>query len=275
MNTALSATNAGIIMLGTKTINRLGLGTNRLTDTPESHELLLRARELGVNFIDTAYVYSEGASETTIGNILSPYSADLLISSKGGIAAGAHGETPNNTSEFLRSNLETSLQRLQTDCIDLYHLHRIDPNVSLTNTVKILKQFQEVGKIKLIGLSEVSVAQIKEAQTIAQISSVQNQYNVAQRGYEDVVDYCAEQGIAFIPWFPLGGLFGGQAKVTERLQPLADAYHVTVQQMALAWLLKRSPVMLPIPGTLSIEHLEINLAAANIELSDTDFNQLN
>jgi pyridoxine 4-dehydrogenase len=272
--TTPSAAHAGTITLGTKTINRLGLGTNRLTDSPEAHNLLNQARELGVNFIDTAYVYQGGQSEITIGNSLAPYPEDLLVATKGGIDVGDDGEVANNNPDFLRANLETSLQRLQTNTIDLYHLHRVDQHVPFTATINTLKEFQDEGKVRLIGLSEVTVEQLKAAVAITPISSVQNQYNVAERGYEDVVEYCSEHQIAFIPWFPLGGLFGGQAKVMSILQPLADKYQVSVQQMALAWLLKRSPMMLPIPGTLSVEHLKINLSAADIELSDIDYSSI-
>ncbi|MEJ0072616.1 MAG: aldo/keto reductase [Candidatus Saccharibacteria bacterium] len=264
-----TAGTAGTITFGDLTVNRLGLGTNRVTDTPENRQLLQVAVDLGVNFIDTAFRYAGGASETTIGNTLAPYGNGLVIATKGGLADGPDGRPEN-----LRANLETSLKRLKTDSIELYQLHRVDPNVPLEDSVGELKRMQDEGKIRHIGLSEVDVDQLQRAQKIAAIVSVQNEYNVMVRKYEDLVDYCEAQGIAFIPWFPLGGLSGGAEKVEALLQDMAAKYDATAQQIALAWLLKRSPVMLPIPGTLSVDHLKSNLASAGIRLSDEDYAQL-
>lgn len=264
------AAKAGQVKLGDLTVNRLGLGTNRITDTPESYALLKRAVELGVNLIDTAHRYGGGASETGIGNALAPYAPGLVIATKGGYSPG--GE--RGTEAELRQNLEDSLRRLKTDHVDLYQLHRVDPEVPIEESVGALKKFQDEGKIRHIGLSEVDVEQLKVARSIADVVSIQNEYNVLVRRHESLVDYCTEEGIAFIPWFPLGGLSGGAEEVADKLSGMADKYGVEPQQLALAWLLKRSPVMLPIPGTLSIEHLEANLRSAGIALSDEDYREL-
>jgi pyridoxine 4-dehydrogenase len=260
------AAKAGQVYIGNMIVNRLGLGTNRITDTNEARELLKQAIELGVNFIDTAHTYQNGASEITIGQTLTPYPEGLVIATKGGM----NGATPKQ----LRSELEDSLKRLKTDCIDLYQLHRVDPAVPLKTSLSAMKQFRDEGKIRHLGLSEVNVAQIKEAQDIIPIVSVQNEYNLAQRHYEDVLDYCTEHSINFIPWFPLGGLRGDTAKVNAITADLAKKHEVTPQQVALAWLLARSPIMLPIPGTLSIKHLVSNLQAALIQLSQADYRYL-
>lgn len=256
----------GKLRVGDKLINRLGLGTNRITDTDEARSLLKKAVELGVNFIDTAHTYRDGASETTIGKTLAPYPENLVIATKGGM----QGASP----EQLRADLEDSLQRLKTSCIDLYQLHRVDPSVPLETTISTMKQFKDEGKIRYIGLSEVTVAQIEQAQRIVPIVSVQNEYNLVKRQYEAVLDYCTEQGIVFIPWFPLGGLRGDTAQVNALTEKLAQKYNAIPQQIALSWLLARSPMMLPIPGTLSIEHLQSNLEAASIELSEEDYQSL-
>lgn len=254
------------VRIGTLSVNRLGLGTNRITDTAEARALLKRAVELGVNFIDTAHTYQGGDSETTIGRTLAPYAEGLVIATKGGM----NGASPNQ----LRADLEDSLQRLRTDCIDLYQLHRVDPKVPLEVTLGALKQFQDEGKIRYIGLSEVDVAQIEKAQQIIPIISVQNEYNLAKRQYEAVLDYCSKQSIIFIPWFPLGGLRGDTVKVNALTKDLAKKYEASPQQIALAWLLARSQTMLPIPGTLSIDHLASNLYATSIQLSQADYQSL-
>jgi pyridoxine 4-dehydrogenase len=262
----LSAAKAGTVTIGDKAVNRIGLGTNRITGTSEARALLKRAVELNVNFIDTAYSYTAGASETTIGDTLAPYSEDLLVATKGGWS--------NTRPEELRGLLEESLRRLHTDCIDLYQLHRVNPDVPIEDSVGMFKRFQEEGKIRHIGLSEVSIEQLERARAVAAIVSVQNEYNVAVRRHEALVDYCTEQGIVFIPWFPLGGLRGDTAKVEQLVAEMAKKYQATPQQIALAWLLKRSPLMLPIPGTLSVDHLEANLQAASLELAPDDYHIL-
>ncbi len=254
---------AGTIKIGDLKVNRLGLGTNRITDNMASHALLRRAVSWGVNFIDTAYRYTSGASETAIGNALAPYQSGLVIATKGG--------WDNDRPEDLRRFLEASLRRLRTDCIDLYQLHRVNLDVPIEASLNEFKKFQDEGKIRHIGLSEVEVEQLKRAQKVVPIISVQNEYNVLERRYDDLVDYCGEHNIVFIPWFPLGGLAGGAQAVEARLAAIARKYKASAPQIALAWLLKRSPMILPIPGTLSPEHLETNLRAAEIKLSDEDY----
>jgi pyridoxine 4-dehydrogenase len=253
------------------TVNRIGLGTNRITDIPAAHDLLRRALELDINFIDTAYVYSDGNSEATIGATLVPYKPGLIIATKGGIASQRDGHGPMGSPKQLRSQLETSLRRLKVDSIDLYQLHRVDPEVPLAETVAALKQFQTEGLIRNIGLSEVTLEQLQEALTVVSIASVQNEYNVANRKHEVVVDFCSAHAIAFIPWFPLGGLRGDTVKVEAKVKAMAEKYGVSAQQIALAWLLRRSPMLLPIPGTVSINHLEDNLRAASVQLSNDDY----
>jgi len=256
------------IKIGNITVNRIGLGTNRLTDSPETHELLNRATELGINFIDTANIYQGGKSEQTIGNTLSPYPEGLVIATKGGMVAGSPA---NNEPAYLRKELELSLSRLKTDCITLYQLHRVNPETPVEDTMRFLKELQQEGKIKYTGLSEVTVEQIEKAGSVVEVTTVQNHYNLSIRKHEAVVDYCEKNNIIFIPFFPLG-----KAGVNEPvIQSIAKKYDASPQQIALAWLLKRSPVMLPIPGTLSAEHLEQNVNAMNIDLDEEDFESLN
>lgn len=265
-DTTSLAYKAGQVQIGRFKVNRLGLGTNRITDSNETRALLKEAIKLGVNFIDTAHTYQNGASEITIGRTLAPYPEELLIATKGGM----NGASPVQ----LRADLEDSLQRLKTDSIDLYQLHRVDPNVPLETTLMVIKQFQDEGKIHHVGLSEVNIEQIELANTIVPIVSVQNEYNLAQRHHESTLDYCTKHGIIFIPWFPLGGLRGDAARVNTMAQDIAKKYKATTQQISLAWLLARSPVVLPIPGTLSIEHLISNMQAALIHLSQVDYQNL-
>jgi pyridoxine 4-dehydrogenase len=263
----ISAASAGTLTFGGMTVNRLGLGTNRIHDNDEGRKLLKRARQLDVNFIDTAHMYAGGESEVAIGNTLAPFPNGLIVATKGGIGGGA---TPRQ----LRLELSESLRRLKTDHIDLYQLHRVDPETPLKESMSALKDFQEEGLIKHIGLSEVTVKQLEIALSVAPVVSVQNEYNVANRKHEELVDFCTNRQIAFIPWFPLGGLRGDTEKVEKVVGELARKYVATPQQIALAWLLKRSPVILPIPGTLSLAHLESNLKAARLHLSDADFKVL-
>ncbi len=266
MTDDISAAQAGIVQIGDLTVNRLGLGTNRINDNDQSRQLLRRAVELGVNFIDTAHRYQGGASEATIGSTLAPYPDGLVVATKGGWQETLPSE--------LRGQLEDSLRRLRTDCIDLYQLHRVNPDVPIEESVGMLKLFQEEGKIRHIGLSEVNVDQLQRAQKVTPIVSVQNEYNVMARQHETLLDYCTKQGIAFIPWFPLGGLAGAAEQVENKLSDMASNYDAAPQQLALAWLLKRSPIMLPIPGTLSTGHLEANLRSATITLSEDDYQRL-
>jgi pyridoxine 4-dehydrogenase len=259
---------AGTINLGGVNVARLGLGTNRIHDNEQGHELLKAAVEMGVNFIDTAYVYASGESEVAIGNALSPYAEGLVIATKGGTGNGA-------SRKQLESELHESLKRLKCEQIDLYQLHRMDPEIPIKETMAVFKDFQEQGLIKHIGLSEVGVKELEEARSVVEVVSIQNEYNVINRKHENVVDYCTENNIIFIPWFPLGGLRGDAEIVQQKLSEMSNKYDASAQQIALAWLLKRSPIMLPIPGTTSIEHLEGNLKAAEVKLSDSDYISLN
>jgi pyridoxine 4-dehydrogenase len=255
------------ISMGDKTVCRIGLGTNRLTDTPQNHELLKHAVKLGINFIDTANIYQGGASEQTIGNTLAPFPKSVVIATKGGMVPGSEA---NNSPEHLRKVIEESLKRLKTKCIELYHLHRVNPKTPIEETMGFLKKMQMEGKIKHLGLSEVTVEQIEKARSIIEITSVQNHYNLRERKHETVIDYCEKNNIIFIPFFPLDR---GSSN-SQTLDEIAKKYKSTPQQIVLAWLLKRSPVMLPIPGTLSIKHLEENFAAGKIILSEEDYQAL-
>ena len=229
----------------------------------------MRAVELGINFIDTADVYQKGQSEETIGKTFDPYPAGLVIASKGGMSP--LDGSANNDPAHLRKVLEDSLRRLNRKRIDLYQLHRIDPNVPIEGTALVLKEMQDAGKIRHIGLSEASVEQIKQFREIDEVVSVQNQYNIIERKYEDVLRYCEANKIAFIPWYPLA-----KAKLgNEVIDRIAKAHNASSTQIAIAWLLARSPVMLPIPGTLSVDHLENNIAAASIALTKDEMQVLN
>jgi aryl-alcohol dehydrogenase-like predicted oxidoreductase len=232
---------------------------------------LRRAVELGVNFIDTADSYGPDVSEELIAEALSPYPKDLVIATKGGwVRPGpglwAHNATPSH----LRQAVEGSLKRLRLHRIDVYQLHVPDPIVSLEASVGTLAELRSEGKIRQIGLSNVTREHIERARKIAPIVSVQNRYSFADREWDYVVDYCTQNGIAFIPWFPLGA---GQA-AKETVQRIADAHGAKPMQVALAWLLQRSPLMLPIPGTSSVEHLEENMLAASLRLSEQEFREL-
>ena len=275
---------AGTFDIGATTpVNRLGFGTMQLTgqgvwgepdDRDEAIRVLRRAVELGVNLIDTADSYGPVVAEQLIHEALHPYSDDLVIATKAGLTRHGPGVwKPVGRPEYLRQQCEMSLRHLGLERIELYQLHRIDPQVPLADQVGELKALQDEGKIHHIGLSEVSVDQLKEAQQTAEIASVQNLFNLIKRDAEPLLDYAEEHGIAFIPWFPLA-----TGDLVKERRPAARAAAEEIgaapSQLALAWLLKRSPVMLPIPGTSSVEHLEENLAAAEIELSDEQFQKL-
>ena len=249
-------------ILGDYSFNRIGLGTNRLTDTAENHEFLRGAVEAGVNFIDTAHLYTGGESERAIGAALAPFPGDLVVTTKGGYRPGS------GRPERLRAELEESFQRLRTDTIALYYLHRVDPEVPLEESLSVLREYHDAGRIEHAGVSDVTVDQIERARAVLPIAAVQNHYNLAERRYEDVVDYCEREGLLFVPYYPLHGPSGGP------LGEIARRHGATPEQIMLAWLLKRSPVIAPIPGTLSLEHLRANLAALDIELSDEDFASL-
>jgi pyridoxine 4-dehydrogenase len=248
------------ISLGDYRLNRIGLGTNRLTDTPENRSLIAAAVEAGVEMIDTAHLYTGGESESTIGAALAPFADGLVVATKGGYR-------PGGGLDRLRSELEQSFERLRAETIALYYVHRVDPAIPLEETVGLLKEYRDAGRIEHLGLSEVSVEQIELARAVAPIAAVQNEFSLGERTHDDVVDFCAEQGIVFVPFFPLRG---GDAAVRE----ISGRYDASPQQIKLAWLLRRSAGILPIPGTLSLEHLKQNLAALEIDLSDQDFAEL-
>jgi pyridoxine 4-dehydrogenase len=263
-------------------VNRLGFGAMRITgkgiwgepeNPEEARAVLKRAVELGINLIDTADSYGPHVSERLIGETLHPYPEDLIIATKGGLLRDGPGQWRRDARpEHLREACEGSLKRLKLDCIDLYQLHRIDPRVPAEEPLGALAELREEGKIRHIGLSEVSVEQIQRAQQIVPIVSVQNRYNLTDRDSEDVLDFCEREGIGFIPWFPLAT--GDLARPGGPLDEIATRYGASPGQVALAWLLWRSPVMLPIPGTSSVEHLVENVAAASLELDEEEFTEL-
>lgn len=267
---------------GDLTVSRLGFGSMQLTgdgvwgypkDVDGAKAVLKRAVELGVDFIDTADSYGPYVAEELIQEALHPYKDGLVIATKAGLTrTGPNVWPPVGRPEYLRQECEMSLRRLKLDTIDLFQLHRIDEKVPLEDQVGEFKKLQDEGKIRHIGLSEVSVDQLKQAQQIAEIVSVQNLYNLANRDSEELLDYSTENGIGFIPWFPLAT--GGLAKPGGKLDELAKKHDASPSQLALAWLLKRSPVMLPIPGTKSVDHLEDNMKAADLELSDDEVAEL-
>jgi pyridoxine 4-dehydrogenase len=282
MNTKeLSANAAGDILLGGEiVVQRLGFGAMRLTgegiwgppkDRNGALAVLRRAVELDINFIDTADSYGPNTSEELIAEALFPYPASLVIATKGGWnRPGPNQWTHDATPAHLRKAVEGSLKRLRLDRIDVYQLHIPDPVVSFEASVETLAQLRNEGKIRLVALSNVTQEHIERARKIVPIVSVQNRYSFADREWDYVVDYCVRNGIAFIPWFPLGaGKVAGDV-----LNQIAEAQHVSPTQVALAWLLRRSPMMLPIPGTSSLEHLEQNVAAASLRLADEDYRRL-
>jgi pyridoxine 4-dehydrogenase len=278
---SITAAAAGTIKLGGEvTVNRLGFGAMRLTGPgiwgpPKDHAaaiaVLRRAVELGVNFVDTADSYGPAVSEELIAEALFPYPKGFVVATKGGWnRPGPNQWTHDASPKHLREAIEGSLKRLRLNRIEVYQLHAPDPAISFDASVQTLVELQSEGKIHLIGLSNVTREHIERARKIAQIVSVQNRYSVFDREWEHVVDYCEQNRIAFIPWFPLGA--GGVGH--EVLSRIAQAHRVKPIQVAIAWLLQRSPYMLPIPGTSSVEHLEENIPAAALRLSEEEFRQL-
>ncbi len=241
-------------------VRRIGLGTNRLTDTPANRAFLEQAVAAGVDFIDTAHIYAGGESEAAIGAALAPFPAGLTVATKG---AWPTGTGPDG----LRRQIEESLERLRTETIGLYYLHRVDPRYSVETMVSVIAEFRTMGRISEVGMSQASIEQIQLAEAVVPIAAVTNELNLDVRD-DEAVDYCAERGIRFVPFFPLRG--GDPAMVGA----VADELGATPQQVKLAWLLKRSPATVPIPGTLSIEHLRENLGALEVELSDEQFERL-
>ncbi len=245
---------------GVELKHRIGLGSNRLTKTDKNVAFIKAAVEAGLDFIDTAHLYTGGESEETIGSALSPIPNGVVVATKGGFNGGAP--------KILRSEIEQSLRSLRTESIALYYLHRVSPDTPLEESLRAIKEFVDRGAIRNVGVSQVGIAEIERARKVLPIAVVQNHYNLAERKYDQVVDYCEREGITFVPFYPLRELGG------RLVDPIARRHRATPHQVALAWLLKRSPVMLPIPGTLSLEHLKENLAAQDIELTDEEFEPL-
>lgn len=264
------------------TVNRMGYGAMRITgkgifgppaDKAEAIKVLKRAVELGVNFIDTADSYGPNVSEELIAEALYPYPKDLVIATKGGFERpGPDVWTMNGNPAYLKKALEGSLKRLKQDTIDLYQLHRIDPKVRAEDTFTFLQKAQQEGKIKHIGLSEVNIDQVKQAQQFFKVVSVQNLYSVDNRKWESVLDYCTADNIAFIPWYPLNA---GNVKSVEVLQKVAKKHDASTHEVALSWLLQRADNILLIPGTSKLSHLEENMKAASLVLTREDLDQLN
>ena len=270
---------------GDLTVNRMGYGAMRLTgegiwgwpaDREKAKKVLRRALELGVDFIDTADAYGPEVNELLIAEALHPYPKGLVIATKGGHTRPGPGQwVPNGRPEYLAQCIDKSLKRLKLERIDLYQLHRIDRNVPVEESLGALKKAQEAGKIRHVGLSEVSVSDIERAKKVMPIVSIQNRYNIEDRDSEEALAYCEKHKMGFIPWAPLGGSGGSSlAKAGGALEAEAKRHNATVVQLALAWLLHRSPVMLPIPGTSSVDHLEENVAAAKLQLSSDDWKKI-
>jgi pyridoxine 4-dehydrogenase len=271
---------AGTLMLGGDLkVRRLGFGAMRIAgpgvwgepkDPADARQVLRLAVELGVNFIDTADSYGPEVSERLIAEALYPYPQDLVIATKGGLTRQGPDEwAPVGRPEYLTQCVELSLRRLHVDRIDLYQLHRFDPRVPVEESLGALKELQRAGKIRHLGISEVSIADIERARRTIKVASVQNLYNLGDRKHESVVDFCTREGMAFIPWFPMAA--GELARPGGPLDQAARRHHVSVAQLALAWLLHRSPMMLPIPGTSSPEHLAENVAAASLHLDESEW----
>ena len=275
----MNASKSGTFKIGGDLeVNRLGFGAMRITgegvwgqpkDKPEAIRVLKRAVELGVNLIDTSDAYGPNVSEELIAEALYPYPADLVVATKGGLVRTGPGVwNQDGSPEHLREAITGSLERLKLEQIELYQLHRIDSKVPLADTINTLVEFQKEGKVKHLGLSEVTVDQIKQVQEMMEVTTVQNLYNLTDRKHEEVLKYCEANNIGFIPWYPLAT---GALASDPRLSEIAAKHSAMPSQIALAWLLKKSPVILPIPGTSSVAHLEENVAAVDVELSDEDF----
>jgi pyridoxine 4-dehydrogenase len=281
-NSVAPASRSGVFELAGKSVHRLGFGAMRLTgpgiwgepaDRAECVAVLRRAVELGVDFIDTADSYGPGISEEIIAEALHPYADNVLIATKAGLTrTGPDRWSPVGRPAYLRQQAELSLRRLKLERIELFQLHRIDAAVPLADQVGELKALRDEGKIGAIGLSEVSIAEIEAARETADIATVQNLYNLTERQSEDVLSYCEEHGIGFIPWFPIAA--GDLAKPGGAVDHVVQATGATPSQVALAWLLAKSPVMLPIPGTSKVSHLEENIGAAGLRLSEEQVAEL-
>ncbi len=250
------------ITIGDTTVSRVGLGTNRLTLTSADVAFVVDAVTSGLAHIDTAHLYTSGDSEKAIGTALHLPLDGVVVATKGGYRDG------DSRADVLRAQIDESLRRLKAEVIDLYYLHRVHPGTPLEESMTVIAEAREAGKIRHAGISEVSVEQIEQARAIVPITAVQNRYNLGDRGHDDVVDHCTAEGIVFVPYYPLQSADG------PAVEEAARRHGVTGSQIALAWLLHRSPMMLPIPGTLSAEHLHENLAALDIALSDDELAQL-
>src|SRR5882757_331436 len=282
MATVNAASSGTFAIGGDLHVNRLGYGAMRITgegiwgypkDIEGAKKVLRRAVELGVNFVDTSDAYGPVVSETLIGEALSPYAKGVVIATKGGLTRQGPGKwLPVGRPEYLRQQVEMSLRYLKLETIDLWQLHRIDPKTPVEESLGEIAKLQQEGKIRHIGLSEVKPNEIEQARKIVKIVSVQNLYNIGDRQHEDVLKYCEQHGIGFIPWFPVAA--GKLAQPGGKLDEAAKKHGATVSQLSLAWLLHRSPVMLPIPGTSSVEHLEENIAAADVKLSAAEWKEI-
>jgi len=279
MNT--TTTKPTYLLGGDMEVNRLGYGAMQLTGTGvwgdpadrDNAKLVLQAAvESGVNFIDTADAYGPHTNEVLIADALSPYGKGLVIATKGGFVRTGPGQwVPDGRPEYIRDTIEGSLRRLKVSHIDLWQLHRFDPKVPIEETLGPVAEALKAGKIKHVGLSEVGVAQIEQAEKVVPVVSVQNMYNLGERKWEEVVNYTAQRRMAFIPWYPLAS---GPGKLAEKISSVAAKHKATTAQIALAWLLHRSPNMIVIPGTKSLGHLHENIAAAKIVLSEDEFEEL-
>jgi aryl-alcohol dehydrogenase-like predicted oxidoreductase len=283
MTNVLTANAAGTINIGRDlTVNRLGYGAMRITgegiwgepkDANAAKAVLKRVVELGVNFIDTADSYGPEVSERLIGEALAPYAGGVVIATKAGLTRqGPNQWLPVGRPEYLTQQVEMSLRRLKLQRIDLWQLHRIDAKVPVEESLGAIKKLQEQGKIRHVGLSEVKPHEIDKARKVIDIVSVQNRYNIGDREHDDVVDYCTKHSIVFIPWFPVAA--GKLANPGGKLDAVAKKNGATVSQLSLAWLLRRSPMILPIPGTTSIQHLEENVASAQVKLTDSEWDEI-
>jgi aryl-alcohol dehydrogenase-like predicted oxidoreductase len=253
--------NPTITLAGTE-VKRIGMGSNRLTNTPSNVQFIRDAVDAGLTHIDTAYLYTSGDSEKTIGAALDLPLDGRIVATKGGYRAG------EGRPEVLRGQIDESLRRLQTEVIDLYYLHRVDPDTPLEDSIGVIAEARDAGKIRHVGISEVGIDQIEAARAVVPIAAVQNEYNLGERKYDEVIDHCAAQGIVFVPFYPLNGA------ESPAVADIAERHGDNASQIALAWLLHRSPAVMPIPGTLSLGHLRENLEALQIELSGDELQAL-
>src|SRR5437764_1401749 len=285
MSAATTATSKSFLLAGDLSVNRLGFGAMRITgegiwgwpsDRENAKKVLRRAVDLGVNLIDTADAYGPETSELLIAEALHPYPKGLVIATKGGLTRPGPGEwVPNCHSEYLSQCIDKSLKRLKLERIDLYQLHTVNRKVPIEDSLGALKKAQDAGKIRHVGLSNVTTQEIERAKKVLPIVSIQNRYNVEDRDSEDVLSYCEKEKMGFLPWAPVGG--SGRSSLTKAGNPLeaeAKRHNVSTVQLALAWLLQKSPVMLPIPGTSSLKHLEDNMAAAKLQLTPDDWKRI-